>query len=149
ATAQAAAELFPNARWPDDSYQRWSAGGVDFFLCDSRRYRDDVATKLWLDRHKLPYRSSLGLAQTAWLKQGLQQSTARLKVVFLPMTLTWDQPTGGGNQVSHEEWQSLTSFCNALPGTVLWLSGDRHICGVMRKGNVVEACAAPMAAYQN
>jgi alkaline phosphatase D len=113
--AQAFADFVPGGVWPGGNYRRWSIGQADFFLTDNRRYRDPPTgpyeNGMW--------RSVLGSAQRNWLQAGLAASAARVKVVFLPMTMVfyWG---------SSERENLLNHIASNVTGTVIFCSGDKH-----------------------
>jgi hypothetical protein len=139
-TAQAYADLVPNAAYPNDSYQDWQIGQVHFLLLDSRRYRED---KTPTNIYPMGYRSQLGVQQWAWVKSTMQASTARAFVLFFPMTPTWDTGQAGASQCTLGERTAMFNFFGTLPQPVLICSGDRHAGAIGQWGNVTEMLAAP------
>jgi alkaline phosphatase D len=131
--AQAYADVIPGAQWPGADYRRWSIGDVDFFLTDNRRYRDPPAPF-----ENGTYRSVLGAQQRDWLLNGMAASTARVKVVFIPMTMAWYWSTGERDAV-------LQAIAARVQGTVIFCSGDKHAGAFIRHANRVwELLASPL-----
>ncbi len=139
-TAQAYADLVPNAAYPNDSYQDWQIGEVHFLLLDSRRYRED---KVSSNVYPMGYRSQLGVQQWAWVQSTMLASTARAFVLFFPMTPTWDTGQAGASQCTLGERTAMFSFFGTLPQPVFICSGDRHAGAIGQFGNVTEMLAAP------
>ena len=132
--AQAYADVIPGARWPEPNYRRWSVGQVDFFLTDNRRYRDAPNPPF----ENGTYRSVLGTQQRDWLLNGLASSTARVKVVFIPMTMTWYWSDG-------ERQAVLQAIADGVTGTVIFCAGDKHAGAfVQHTDNVWELLACPL-----
>ncbi len=132
--AQAYADVIPGAKWPGANYRRWSIGQVDFFLTDNRRFRDPPNPPY----QNGSYRSVLGTEQRTWLMDGLASSTAPLKVVFIPMTMTWYWSKG-------ERTAVLDSIADRVDGTVLFCSGDKHAGAFVRHTERVwELLASPL-----
>jgi hypothetical protein len=132
--AQAYADVIPGARWPGSDYRRWSVGQADFFLTDNRRYRDPPNPPF----ENGAYRSVLGSEQRRWLLDGLASSSAAVKVVFIPMTMTWYWSDGERNAV-------LASIADRVSGTVVFCSGDKHAGAFIRHADRVwELMASPL-----
>ncbi|MCR9201928.1 MAG: alkaline phosphatase D family protein [Planctomycetaceae bacterium] len=98
----------------------FSVGDVEFIMLDCRYYRTSP--------RKTP-RSMLGPVQLAWLKQELQQSTARVKV--LCSSVPWDFRTKGDsldtwNGYKQEHEQILSFIEQQQIEGVLLVSADRH-----------------------
>jgi alkaline phosphatase D len=99
---------------------RMSIGDVDFFFLDCRFYRTNPFA---------PDRTMLGPVQKAWLKDQLQGSRARMKV--LVSSVAWAE---GAKPGSHDTWdgfpeerEEIFSWIEAQPmDGVLLLSADRH-----------------------
>jgi hypothetical protein len=92
-------------------------GGVEFFLTDNRRHRDNAPD--FLSWESPGYYSVLGRIQREWLLAGLRSSTARLKVVFVPSTMCWYWHPG--------ERRILLEHIEAeVSGRVVFFSGDKH-----------------------
>jgi hypothetical protein len=131
---QAYADLVPGASWPDPAYRRWSIGDVDFFLTDNRRDKDPKRGPYQNGR----YMSVLGATQRSWLLNGLAASAARVKFVFIPMTMAWYWSQG-------ERAEVRTFINDHVSGTVIFLSGDKHAGGFAHWPNRVwEFLAAPL-----
>jgi hypothetical protein len=132
--AQAFADVIPGARWPEPDYRRWTVGQVEFFLTDNRRYRDAPSPPF----DNGAYRSVLGSQQRNWLVNGMASSDARVKVVFIPMTMAW--------YWSKEEQDAvLQAIANRVQGTVIFCSGDKHAGAFIRHTEQVwELLASPL-----
>jgi len=95
-------------------------GDVDFFLPDTRMYRDYLDTKP---------RSMLGPIQKGWLKDKLKHSSATFKVIA--SSLPWAMGAKPGSKdpwsAFPDEREELFSFIeqNRINGVVL-ISADRH-----------------------
>jgi hypothetical protein len=131
---QAYADLVPGGSWPAPAYRRWSIGDVDFFLTDNRRDKDPKQG---------PYQNGawmtvFGSVQRNWLLNGLASSTARVKFVFIPMTLAWYWSSG--------ERRAVREYINDhVSGTVVFLSGDKHAGAFLRWPNRLwEFLAGPL-----
>jgi hypothetical protein len=131
---RAYADLVPGGSWPAPAYRRWSIGDVDFFLTDNRRHKDpnDGPFENGL------YLSVLGSTQRTWLLNGLATSTARVKFVFIPMTMAWYW--SGGERSAVRRWIN-----ERVSGTVIFLSGDKHAGAFARWPNRIwEMLAGPL-----
>lgn len=100
---------------------RTSYGGVDFFFLDGRTYRDPI------DQKDSPGKTFLGVAQLAWLRDGLRRSRAPFKILISGSG--WSTAKLGGDSWSaclHER-NALFDFIRdqKISGVVL-LSGDTH-----------------------
>jgi PhoD-like phosphatase len=132
--AQAFADVIPGARWPEPDYRRWSVGQVDFFLTDNRRYRDAPSPPFDNDA----YRSVLGNQQRNWLLDGMASSNAKVKVVFIPMTMAWYWSEGEREAV-------LQAIADRVEGTVIFCAGDKHAGAFIRHADRVwELLASPL-----
>ena len=131
---QAFADVMPGGVFPAPNYRSWSVGDADFFLTDNRRWKDPDLGPYANGR----YMSVLGSAQRNWLLQSLAASTARVKFVFIPMTMAW--------YWSRAETSEVRSFIeDHVSGTVIFLSGDKHAGAFARYGpRVWEFLAAPL-----
>jgi PhoD-like phosphatase len=133
-TARAFEELVPGAAWPGPNYRAWSIGEADFFLTDNRRYKDPPGGPF----ENGTYMSVLGATQRAWLLSALAASTAPVKIVFIPMTMTWYWSDGEANEV-------LDFIRSNVGGRVIFLSGDKHAAAfVHHPGDIWEMLAAPL-----
>ncbi|MFN8105122.1 MAG: alkaline phosphatase D family protein [Acidimicrobiia bacterium] len=134
-TAAAYAAVVPGAVATGPNWRTWTAGDVDFWLTDNRRFADAPEPGPFENGR---YRSMLGAAQRDWLLTGLAASRARLKVVFMPQTFTW--------YFSHGEKKEITEFVESrVGGTVLFCCGDKHAGAFARPGtNVWELLACPL-----
>jgi hypothetical protein len=131
---QAYADLIPGGSWPDPAFRRWSIGDVDFFLTDNRRDKDPKGGPYQNGR----YMSVLGATQRAWLLNGLAASTARVKFVFIPMTMAWYWSKGERAEVRNQ-------INDRVSGTVIFLSGDKHAGAFAHWPNRIwEFLAAPL-----
>jgi alkaline phosphatase D len=132
--AEAYADLVPGASWSSPAYRRWSIGDVDFFLTDNRRHKDPRGGPF----ENGLYMSVLGTNQREWLLSALASSAARVKVVFIPMTMAWYWSTG--------EKAAVRRFINQnVGGTVIFLSGDKHAGGFARwPDRIWEMLAGPL-----
>lgn len=131
-------------------FQKFSWGDVDVFLLDDRTYRDPN------DSPK-PDKTMFGPVQLAWLKQGLAESKARVKLIF------------NGNQMlsdkhPHESWGTyfkperdafLRWLWDRKIGGVFFLAGDRHFAELIHKQDpkgvgpdVWELTSSPLANAQ-
>ncbi len=123
-TLPAYADTMPGTLWPANSYRKWSIGEVDFFLTDNRRYDGTGA-------------GIMGAEQKNWLLTELASSTARVKVIFIPKSFSWNWNTKAQNEI-----------LNAVRATdtVLLCSGDRHTAALCKpRTNVWDMLAGPMA----
>jgi PhoD-like phosphatase len=132
--AQAYADLIPGATWPAPAYRRWSIGDVAFFLTDNRRDKDPKSGPY----QNGAYMSVLGATQRQWLLSGLAASPARVKFVFIPMTMAWYWSNG--------ERRTVREYINDhVSGTVIFLSGDKHAGGFVHWPNRTwELLAGPL-----
>ena len=84
------------------------------------------------------YRSVLGNQQRNWLLDGMASSNARVKVVFIPMTMAWYWSTGERESV-------LQSITDRVQGTVIFCAGDKHAGAfVQHADRVWELLASPL-----
>lgn len=132
---QAFADLMPGGCYPEPNYRSWSVGDAQFFLTDNRRWKDPEAGPYANGR----YMSVLGTAQRQWLLARMALSDARLKFVFIPMTMAWFW--------SRAEIQEINDFItDHVSGTVIFLSGDKHAAAVARySARMWEFLAAPIS----
>ncbi|MCB9852158.1 MAG: alkaline phosphatase family protein [Phycisphaerales bacterium] len=131
AALEAFKEYFPGTYGLPDApgcFQKFSWGDVDVFLLDDRTYRDPN------DSPK-PDKTMFGAAQLAWLKQGLAESKAKVKLIV------------NGNQMlsdvhPHESWGTyfkperdafLRWLWDNKIGGVFFLAGDRHFAELIHK----------------
>ncbi|MEM6347149.1 MAG: metallophosphoesterase family protein [Bacteroidota bacterium] len=101
-------------------YYQFSRGDVDFFMLDTRYYREDP---------KQPGASMLGERQKTWLKEALLASEASFKVIcssvpMAPETKPGSLDTWDGHAAEREELFDFLSQ-NRISG-VLLLAADRH-----------------------
>jgi hypothetical protein len=113
--ARAFDDVMPGGPSTSTHYRSWSIGDVDFFLTDNRRWKDpDLGP--YENGH---YMTVLGSVQKTWLLQSLVASSARLKCVFIPMTMAWYWAPAEGQEVRK-------FIADNVSGTVIFLSGDKH-----------------------
>jgi hypothetical protein len=131
---QAFADLMPGGAYPGPNYRSWSVGEVDFFITDNRRWKDPDLGPYANGK----YMSVLGSVQRDWLLQGLASSTARLKVVFIPMTMAWYWSRAEASEVRR-------FIIDHVSGAVVFLSGDKHAGAFARyTPRIWEFLAAPL-----
>ena len=133
--ARAFADLVPGGVYPGRNYRSWEVGQAAFFLTDNRRWKDPEPGPFQNDR----YMSVLGSRQRTWLLEGLAASDARVKFVFIPMTMAW--------YWSRTESQEVIGFItDHVSGTVIFLSGDKHAGAFARyTPRIWEFLASPMS----
>jgi alkaline phosphatase D len=129
----------PGAGQADDpgTYYRFSRGGIDYFMLDDRFHRAP-------DKAAEEEKTLLGPAQLAWLKRGLRESKAPVKI--LACGCEW-QSNGIKNswKTFSREREELFQFIedNGITGLIL-LSGDRHFTAAYQvKGRFIEVTAGP------
>ncbi len=111
----------------DGIWSSFEMGDVEVFLTDDRFWRDPDSLP------DSPSKTVLGAAQKAWLKEGLEDSDARVKIVAV------------GHQVlaDYHEWESYAMFAYERQELIDWIrderiegvvfvSGDRHLSELMR-----------------
>lgn len=111
----------------DGIWSSFEIGDVEVFLTDDRFWRDPDSLP------DSPSKTVLGAAQKAWLKEGLEDSDARVKIVAV------------GHQVlaDYHEWESYAMFAHERRELIDWIreqriegvvfvSGDRHLSELMR-----------------
>ena len=106
---------------PTDEYfdVRW--GDLHVWCLDCRLYATDP------DGPDDASKSLLGRRQKAWLKRGMSQSDAPVKVVASPMVFRNKIPKDPGWHSNYTtERDELLSFFSSLDSVVLVLSGDAH-----------------------
>lgn len=132
---EAFADLMPGGSYPGPNYRSWSVGDTDFFLTDNRRWKDPETGPYANGR----YMSVLGTVQREWLLAQMAMSMARVKFVFIPMTMAWFW--------SRAETQEINDFItDHVSGTVIFLSGDKHAAAVARYSEQMwEFLAAPIS----
>lgn len=106
---------------PSDDYfdVRW--GDVHVWCLDCRLHATDPKAP------DGPDKSRIGAEQKAWLKQGMTESDAPVKVVASGMVFRNKPPEDPGwhNDYAHER-DELLGFFSSLDATVVILSGDSH-----------------------
>jgi alkaline phosphatase D len=134
--------------WPNPSsgepenrgvYHKFSRAGVEFFMLDDRYYRspdkdpDDGSKTL------------LGERQLAWLKRGLAQSRARVKV--LGSGCEWESHGPKNSWATFKrERDEIFKFIqdHGINGVIL-LSGDRHFTAAYQvMGKFIEVTSGPL-----
>ena len=106
---------------PDDEYfdVRW--GDVQVWCLDCRLYASDPEAPD--DASK----TRIGFEQKAWLKRGMSESSAPVKVVASAMVFRNKVPEDPGwHNVYATERDELLEFFSSVDGTVVILSGDSH-----------------------
>jgi hypothetical protein len=140
--AEAYADLVPNTRYhnpgaaaPLDPWQEWSIGEAHFFLLDCRRFRTPKG---------VTPRKCLGQAQFDWLENRVTSSTARLKVIFCPMTPSYDN-----GQFFGGERDNLYRMLNSsgVSGKVIICCGDKHASAFRQVGRTTEMLASPISTH--
>lgn len=114
-SAKAFRELFANPNYVEDHaiYYSFIYGQVEFFVLDNRYYRRSD--------------QMLGENQFQWLENGLQNSSAKFKVII---TGTTTDPEATENwTLFSEDYDRLRDAIVANAGTVLF-SGDLHDCKI-------------------
>ena len=105
--------FWPNPDWgtPENPgcYATFTFGDVDFYLLDTRTFRQEKAL--------------LGEAQLAWLEKNLKASTGAFKIIGAPCTLWGDDP-------QHPDADSWSRYPAEQQSFLRWL-GDNHIPGVI------------------
>jgi hypothetical protein len=117
-TVTAFDELHAN---PGDDYFDLRWGDVHVWCLDCRLHATDPDAP---DDEK---KSRLGFEQKAWLRQGMSDSDALVKVVASPMVFrnkTPDDPGWHSNYTTERD--ELLDFFSSLGGVVFILSGDSH-----------------------
>lgn len=104
-------------------------GDADFFLLDDRWYRDAGRAPETADK------ALFGIAQLAWLKNALLESTARFKIIASGGQML--NPEGRYDAWNHypaEQGQFLSWLRKVGVRGVIFLSGDRHLTELLRFG---------------
>jgi alkaline phosphatase D len=126
------------AEEPARLYRKFRRGAdAEFFILDTRQYRDRNADP------DGPAKTMLGMAQRAWLIDGLTRSTATWKFIVTSVPLS--NPKGGTAQMpGNDSWAraadgtgfqtELRAIVSALlkgrVRNVVWLAGDVHYAQV-------------------
>ncbi|WP_221031205.1 alkaline phosphatase D family protein [Actomonas aquatica] len=102
-------------------YFQFNYGGVDFFMLDVRMYRDP-------NKEDVAHKTMLGARQLAWLKAGLQASTAPFKVLVSGSGWSGSKGEHGDAWSAFlEERDGLFDFLRDEEiGGVVLVSGDTH-----------------------
>ena len=133
--AQAFADLVPGGVYPGRNYRSWAVGEAAFFLTDNRRWKDPETGPFQNGR----YMSVLGSRQRRWLLEGLAASNAKVKFVFIPMTMAWYWSRGESQEV-------IRFIADHVSGSVIFLSGDKHAGAFARyTPRIWEFLASPMS----
>ena len=121
------------------TYYQFSYGDIDFFMLDDRYYRSPNGA---VDDGS---KTMLGERQWQWLKEGLQQSKAKLK--FIASGSEW-QKYGHRDSLTSFKREQLAFFDwideKNIEGVIL-LSGDRHFTGGYQiNQRVIEITSGPL-----
>ncbi len=128
-------------------FQKFSWGDVDVFLLDDRTYRDPNGSPK-------PDKTMFGEAQLAWLKQGLAESKAKVKLVVNGNQMLSDRHPheGWGTYYRRERDAFLRWLWDERIAGVFFLSGDRHFAELIHKkdpkgigSDVWELTSSPLA----
>jgi hypothetical protein len=119
------------------TYLRFSAGLVDLWVLDQRRFKSPSEKTL------------LGADQRAWLLRTTARSRAPFKLICSPCTL---EPTGQGNArdggwadgYTGERDLVLRHVAERVSGRTLFISGDTHFTMVYDRDGVFEARPCPL-----
>lgn len=125
-------------------YQRFAWGPlVDFFLLDTRQYRSPSNSPEDADK------TMLGAEQKAWLKDGLRESKAPLKVILSPSP--FNPRSGRDNWAGYPgERRELDEFISANNvRRVFVISGDWHMAADLSRAvtAIDEVVVGPIAAW--
>ncbi|HEX6390585.1 MAG TPA: alkaline phosphatase D family protein, partial [Solirubrobacteraceae bacterium] len=120
----------------DRTYLRFSAGLVDVWVLDQRRFKRPEGKTL------------LGAAQREWLLRTTAASRAPFKLICSPCTL---MPTGQGN-ARDGSWANgytaerdlLLAHLARVSGRALFVTGDTHFTMVYDRDGVFEARPCPL-----
>lgn len=102
-------------------YFRFRWGPVEFFLTDMRSFKD-VRKSLPPERRTL-----FGARQLAWLRRGIEESDAALKVVAGGQQLLLGYPYAEGWDQAAPEREAFLRWLARRRERVLFLSGDIHV----------------------
>src|SRR5581483_9456961 len=125
------------------TYQRISAGPLDVFLLDQRKWKDDPSLPDTVDK------TLIGLQQRDWLLQGLASSSAPFKVICSPCSVS---PSGhpnhsDGNWGAHFEAERellLAHIRDHVSGQTIFLTGDTHFTMLLDLDGLIEQRACPL-----
>lgn len=119
---------YPFADRDGGIYYRFTVADVDFFVLDTRWYRDSM------EKEDGAGKTMLGTRQLTWLLDGLKNSSASLKIIFSSVSLNdYGGDTSSGRS-GYDSWmgytaerQRILSFVeeNGI-GPVMVFSGDQH-----------------------
>ncbi|HKJ67112.1 MAG TPA: alkaline phosphatase D family protein [bacterium] len=121
--------------WPNPSagtaetpgaFYSFRIGDAEFFVLDDRYHRDPNYSS---DRKQM-----LGAGQLAWLKQGLQSSTATFKILVNGGVMTVDRHDNAEYWARYrDEWQQFLHwiFQEEING-LIFISGDWHVGSLLR-----------------
>ncbi|MDQ3914355.1 MAG: alkaline phosphatase D family protein [Actinomycetota bacterium] len=106
---------------PGDEYFEVVWGDVHVWCLDCRLYASDPLAP------DGPGKTRIGFAQKEWLKRGMTESKAPVKVVASAMVFRNKVPEDPGwHNVYAYERDELLEFFSSVDGTVVILSGDSH-----------------------
>jgi len=105
---------------PDGLYRRFTWGGADFFMLDTRSYRSRQ------DMPDGPRKTMLGAVQKRWLKMALVESGARFKFVLTSVPFLGRGSDTWGNYATERDEIAGHLRRHSIRG-VIFLSGDYHI----------------------
>jgi hypothetical protein len=125
------------------TYQRISAGSVDIWVLDQRKFKSDPTLPDTVDK------TLLGRKQRQWLLDGLKSSRAPFQIVCSPTTVA---PSGAANErdgswaagYTTERALLLAHIREHVEGHVIFLTGDTHFTMVWDKDGLFEQRACPL-----
>ena len=126
----------------DRYHYRFSAGVVDYWVLDQRRFKSDPAAD------DTPGKSLLGLAQRAWLMSTLAASRAPFKVICSPCTLAplranaRDGSWAAGYTAERD--LLLGHIAKNVSGRTLFVTGDTHWTMAYERDGLFEARPCPL-----
>jgi alkaline phosphatase D len=122
-------------------YYRFRAGTAEFWVLDQRMHKSDPESE------DGPEKTLLGARQREWLLRTLARSRASFKLVCSPGTIFMGGNSRDGNwanQFEHERDLILEHIREGVSGTTIFLTGDRHLTGVLESDEGIEVRAAPL-----
>ena len=127
----------------DEHYTRFSAGLLDVWVLDQRRFKSPA------DAPDTAEKTLLGREQREWLLRTLAASRAPFKLVCSPCTLSPAAPQNArdGNWSAGyvaERDLLLRHVDASVTGTTLFLTGDTHFTMVYDRDGLFEARACPL-----
>ena len=125
------------------TYQRISAGSVDIWVLDQRRFKSDPTLPDTSDK------TLLGVQQRQWLLDGLKDSRAPFQILCSPTTVA---PSGAANErdgswaagYTAERELLLAHIRENVEGHTIFLTGDTHFTMVWDKDGLFEQRACPL-----